>query len=187
MKRPAPTDNPWKRSSSKIVYQNPWITVREDQVTRPDGQPGIYGVIETRIATAVVALTPSHEVYLVGQYRYPVEEYSWEVVEGGTDQGEDPLATAKRELQEEAGLIATKWKQLGPEIHLSNCYSSEIAVAYLATDLTVTESSPDGTEILQLQKCSFERCFEMIDRGEIKDALSIIALDRAYKCLQQRR
>jgi len=103
------TQNPWQTKSSRLVYENAWIRVREDQVTCPDGQPGIYGVVETRIATGVIALTPQHEIYLVGQFRYPTGEYSWEIIEGGTEDGEEPLAAAKRELQEEAGLVARTW------------------------------------------------------------------------------
>ena len=107
------TENPWKTLESRLVYSNPWISVREDQVIRPDGQNGIYSVVETRIATGVVALTPERDVYLVGQYRYPTEMYSWEIIQGGADEDEEPLAACKRELQEEAGLIAKDWTPLG--------------------------------------------------------------------------
>ena len=107
------TENPWKRIESRTVYTNPWLTLREDRVIRPDGKSGIYTVVETRIATGVVALTPDEEIYLIGQYRYPTEEYSWEIVEGGSDPGEDPLDTAKRELREEAGLVAAQWAAPG--------------------------------------------------------------------------
>src|SRR5437868_652855 len=112
--------SPWKCLSSRTVYTNDWIKVREDQVIRPDGKPGIYGVVETRIATGVLALTPDLQVYLVGQYRYPMDEYSWEIIEGGSDDGDDgALLTAQRELQEEAGLVAEHWEPLGHELHLS--------------------------------------------------------------------
>ncbi|NDC38040.1 MAG: NUDIX hydrolase, partial [Proteobacteria bacterium] len=99
------TDNPWKTLSSKVMYQNPWISVREDQVIRPDGSPGIYGVVETKVATGVVALTPEHKVILVGQYRYPLQQYSWEIVEGGAEHGEDPFVAIQRELEEEVGRV----------------------------------------------------------------------------------
>ncbi len=125
--------NPWKTLQSKVTYQNAWITVREHDVIRPDGKPGIYGVVETRIATGVVALTDSHEIYLVGQYRYPTNEYSWEIIEGGSDPQETALDAAKRELKEEAGLMAASWEPLGSEIHLSNCHSSEVGFLFTAT------------------------------------------------------
>ncbi len=138
--------NPWKTINSKVVYKNDWIQVREDNVIRPDGKPGIYGVVETRIATGVIAVTPENEIYLVGQYRYPTDCYSWEIIEGGTELDESPLETAKRELREEAGLLAESWEQLGGEIHLSNCFSTEIGVFFLAKGLTIVQAEPEGTE-----------------------------------------
>jgi ADP-ribose pyrophosphatase len=177
-------ENPWKTLSSKTVYKNPWITVREDQVITPTGTTGIYGVVESRIATGVVALTPENEIYLVGQYRYPTNHYSWEIIEGGGDPHESALTTAKRELLEEAGLTANSWEQLGGEIHLSNCYSSEIGFLFIARDLTLGTSNPDETEVLDLQKIPLKKCFEMLDSGEIKDAMSIIALHRLKEVLK---
>jgi 8-oxo-dGTP pyrophosphatase MutT (NUDIX family) len=171
-----PFANPWQTCESKIVYENPWISVREDQVIRPDGQPGIYGVVDTRIATGVVAMTPDREVYLVGQYRYPTDRYSWEIVEGGADRGEDPLEAAKRELAEEAGLIAQTWRVVSDKIQVSNCISSEFGVVYLATDLTETQPNPDGTEKLQLRRVPLAETLRMVDTGEITDAISIIGL-----------
>lgn len=178
--------NPWKTLDSKVVYQNPWITVREHQVIRPDGKPGIYGVVEARIATGVVALTPKQEIYLVGQFRYATNEYSWEIIEGGTDRDETPLSAAVRELQEEAGLIAQKWSPLGGEIHLTNCHSSEIGQLYLAEDLSTTDTNPDGTELLELRKIPFAQAVQMVDAGEIKDAMSIIGINRTAELLHRR-
>jgi 8-oxo-dGTP pyrophosphatase MutT (NUDIX family) len=176
-----PEDNPWRRLRSRIAYANDWITVREDEVIRPDGQPGIYGVVETRIATGVIALTPEDEIYLVGQYRYPLDCYSWEIVEGGADPGEPPLAAAQRELREEAGLIAEHWEQLGGEIHVSNCISSERGYVYLARGLREVAAAPEGTELLQVRKVPLEAAFGMLDRGEISDAVTIIALLRLFR------
>ena len=98
--------NPWKRLSTREVFRNAWLTLREDGVIRPDGEEAKYTVVDTRVATATIALTPDNHVYLIGQYRYPTDMYSWELVEGGADEGEDPLEAAQRELEEEAGLIA---------------------------------------------------------------------------------
>ena len=170
------TENPWKTLSSSRVYTNPWMSVREDKVSRPDGQDGIYGVIETRVATGVVALTPEREIYLVGQYRYPTEVYSWEIIQGGADENEDRLSACKRELQEEAGLVAETWTPIGGEIHLSNCISSERGYVYAAEGLSNTEASPDGTEVLDLKKVRLSEAVRMAACGEIVDAVSIIGI-----------
>jgi 8-oxo-dGTP pyrophosphatase MutT (NUDIX family) len=178
--------NPWKTLSSRTAYENPWIRVREDQVIRPDGTPGIYGVVETRIATGVVALTSSLEVYLVGQYRYAMKEYSWEIVEGGSEENEAPLDTIRRELQEEAGLAAGRILQLGAELHLSNCHSSEVALVYLGTELSEVPSAPEGTEVLELQRVPLAQALAMVRRGEIKDVMSIVGLHRAEQYLREK-
>ena len=179
-------DNPWKTVSSKYVYENPWIKVREDQVIRPDGKPGIYGVVETKMATGAVVVDENLELVLVGQYRYPLDFYSWEIIEGGADSGETPLEAAKRELLEEAGLIAENWQQLGPQIHLTNCHSSEEGRVYLAQGLSQGESDPEGTEVLQIRRVSFDEALSMIDRGEITDAMSLIGIERAKRVLFER-
>jgi 8-oxo-dGTP pyrophosphatase MutT (NUDIX family) len=176
-----PESNPWKTLSTKHIYTNPWITVREDQVIRPDGSEGIYGVVDTRIASAVVALTPENEVYLVGQFRYTTDVYSWEVIAGGGEKNEDPLVTAKRELKEEAGITAQTWTTLSENIQMSNCYTSEIGYIYLARDLEISEPEPDDTEELLLKKIPLEDALAQIDSGEITDAFSIIALHRTQR------
>lgn len=176
-------ENPWKTLQSKVVYSNPWITVREDDVLKPNGEPGIYGVVETRIATGVVALTEDNELYLVGQYRYPTNVYSWEIIEGGADHGEDPLVAAKRELKEEGGLGAKRWETLAENIQLSNCYSSEVCFLYIARDLEDVPSSPEDTEVLQLKKVPFKDAVEMVYSGEITDAVSILGILRAERYL----
>ena len=152
--------------------------MREDQVIQPDGQPGIYGVVETKKAIAVVAINDRQEIYLVGQFRYPVNSYSWEVIEGGCEKGESLLETAKRELREEAGLLAADWQQLGHEIYLSNCFSDEIGIIYLARDLQETSSAPEATEILQIKKIPLAEAYQKLAAGEFQDSLTIIALYR---------
>lgn len=179
--------NPWKTLSSQLKYANPWFRVREDQVIRPDGKPGIYGVVETRIATGVVALTTQDEIYLVGQYRYPVNEYSWEIIEGGSEDNESAIDAAKRELRQEAGLIANCWEELGPEFHLSNCFSSEVGKAFIARDLRQVAPEPDGTEVLKIKCIPFKECLAMVEAGAIKDTLSIVAIYRANSWMQRRK
>lgn len=170
--------NPWKTVSSREVYRNPWIRVREDQVITPSGASGIYGVVESKIATGVVALTAENEVYLIGQYRYPTAHYSWEIIEGGAEAGETPQRAAARELAEEAGLRAASWEQLGAEFHLSNCFSAERGVLFLARELTVVPVTPDDTELLEVRRVPLAQALEMLDSGEITDAMTIVALHR---------
>jgi 8-oxo-dGTP pyrophosphatase MutT (NUDIX family) len=170
--------NPWRTVSTREVYKNAWIRIREDAVIRPDGKEGIYGVVEARTAVGVIARTPDNQIYLVGQYRYPVEEYSWEIIEGGAEHEEDALNTAKRELHEEAGLCAERYTQLGPEVHLSNCFSTERAVFFLAEGLTEVGAAPEGTEVLQLKKMPLDEVLSLVHTGAIKDAMSILALSR---------
>lgn len=175
---------PWTKIDSKILYQNPWLTLREDHVIRPDGKKGIYSVIDTRIATGVLALTEDHELYLVGQYRYPLDTYSWEIIEGGAEPNEAPLQTAKREAHEETGLQAKQWQELGGEIHLSNCISSERGFLFLATQLTEGIAQPDPDEILTIKKVPFTKALDMVHQSEIKDAMSIIGILRLEQLLR---
>jgi len=170
--------NPWTTLGSREVYKNDWIRVREDCVIRPDGLEGIYGVVETRVATGVLALTPEGCIYLVGQYRYPTKCYSWEIVEGGADEDEAPEMAARRELLEETGLAAASWIPLGGPVQLTNCHSSERGYLYVATKLTQGTAAPDGTEKLECRALPFEEALRMVDVGEIEDAMSIIAILR---------
>ncbi|MFO0202923.1 MAG: NUDIX domain-containing protein, partial [Alphaproteobacteria bacterium] len=124
-------------------------------------------------------------IWLVGQYRYPVEQYSWEIPEGGSERGEEPLVAAQRELEEEAGIVAAHWEPLGGEIHLSNCFSAERGVLFLARGLSFGQSRPDHTEVLQLRSVSLRDALTMVDEGEIKDSLSIIAILRVARRLER--
>lgn len=177
------TENPWKTLSTKIIYKNPWITLREDQVINPTGNPGIYGVVEPRIATGIIPLDEEGHTYIVGQFRYPTNTYSWEMVEGGAELNEDPIKAIERELQEEAGIKAEKIIQLGGEVHLSNCFSSEKAFFYVATGLTFVEKQPDDTEVLAVKKVLFTELETMVEKGEIVDAMTIIGVSRARQYL----
>jgi 8-oxo-dGTP pyrophosphatase MutT (NUDIX family) len=171
--------NPWRTLSSRVVYENAWIKVREDQVIRPDGEPGIYGVVTpTGVATGVIALGDDDQVTLVGQFRYTLSDYSWEIVEGGAQPGEEPMDAAKRELGEEAGLVASRWRALGGPVHLSNCFTDEAGYLFVAEGLSDVEPDPDGTERLALRTVPLAEALEMVDRGEITDAMSVIGLLR---------
>ena len=168
---------PWRVHGSKIVYENPWISVREDRVTRPDGEPGIYGVVHYKnVAVGVLAVEEDH-IYLVGQYRYPLGQYSWEIPEGGCPEGEDPLTAARRELAEETGLEAGNWERLG-EAYLSNSVADEYAVWFLATDLVPGEQRPDGTEVIGVRRVPMDEALAMALDGRITDAFSLVAIMR---------
>ncbi|HEV7860845.1 MAG TPA: NUDIX hydrolase [Pyrinomonadaceae bacterium] len=149
--------------------------MREDSVVRPDGEAGIYGVVHFKnIAVGVLALE-ADEVYLVGQYRYTLESYSWEIPEGGCPEGEAPLRAAQRELEEETGLRAEKWEKLG-EAHLSNSVSDELAVLFVASGLTQGERNPEGTEQLNVRRVPFGEALRMALAGEMTDAMSLLAI-----------
>jgi 8-oxo-dGTP pyrophosphatase MutT (NUDIX family) len=172
---PDETKNPWTLVSTRNVYDNQWISVREDAVIQPDGGSGIYGVVHFKnIAIGVLAIE-NDSIYLVGQYRYPLERYSWEIPEGGCAEGEDPLEAARRELEEETGLRAKNWRKLG-EAYLSNSVSDELAVWFVATELTQGERRPEGTEQLEIRRVPFGNALRMALSGEISDAISQMAI-----------
>jgi 8-oxo-dGTP pyrophosphatase MutT (NUDIX family) len=171
-------NNPWTRLARRVAYENPWITVWHDDVQRPDGQPGIYGVVHYRNrAVGVVALDDDDCVLLVGQHRYTLDLYSWELPEGGAAADEEPLAAAQRELQEETGCSAAHWQEL-LRAHLSNSVSDEEAIVYLAHGLKDGTAAPEGTEQLQVRRVPFAEALRMVERGEITDALSVMGLQR---------
>jgi ADP-ribose pyrophosphatase len=167
--------NPWKTLATKIVYDNSWIRVKEDAVVHPDGEHGIYGVVHYKHIAVGVLAVEGESIYLVGQYRYPLNLYSWEIPEGGCPDGEDPLAAARRELEEETGLRATDWRRLG-EAHLSNSVSDELAVWYVATGLSQGEMRPEGSEKLIVRRVPLAEAFQMALDGRITDALSLLAI-----------
>jgi 8-oxo-dGTP pyrophosphatase MutT (NUDIX family) len=171
-------ESPWRRLSRDVAYENQWITVWHDDVTRPDGGPGIYGVVHFgSVAVGVVPIDDHDEVTLVGQYRYTLDAWSWEIPEGGVPFGEDPLDGARRELREETGIEAAEWREIG-RFHLSNSISDESAVAYVATNLTLGDASPDETEALEVRRVPFDEALAMTLDGRITDALSVLALQR---------
>jgi 8-oxo-dGTP pyrophosphatase MutT (NUDIX family) len=176
-------ENPWKKLSSKTIYKNEWIRLREDQVITPSGTAGIYGVVETKPAIGVVPLTDDLQTYLVGQYRYTLDVYSWEIPEGGGLDGEDILVGAKRELMEETGLTAKKWTYLDT-MYTSNSITNEIGYLYLAEELSQGKAQPDHTEDLKIRKLPFLDVWEMVINAEIKDSLAVIGLMRVYNYLK---
>jgi ADP-ribose pyrophosphatase len=171
--------DPWTTLSSETRYDNNWITVTEHQVLTPARSAGIYGTVHFKhLAVGVVPVDTEGFTWLVGQYRYPLKAYSWEIPEGGGNLAVPALETAKRELKEETGIEAAHWEQI-VEMHLSNSVSDERAVIFLATDLTQGTSSPDETEVLTLRKVRLSEAIQMVERAEITDAMSVAGLLKA--------
>ena len=174
----AVTSGPWTRRRRRIGYQNAWLTVWHDEVTRPDGAPGIYGVVHfANLAAGVLVLDGEDRVLLVGQHRYALDAYSWEIPEGGVPAGETALEGARRELREETGVEAALWQELA-RVHLSNSVTDELAVLFLATGLTHGAATPDGTEDLEIRWLPFEDVLGMTLDGSISDAMTVLAVER---------
>lgn len=172
------TSGPWTRRARRTAYENAWITIWHDEVTRPDGEPGVYGVIHfANLAAGVLVLDATDRVLLVGQHRYALDEWSWEIPEGGVPAGETPLEGARRELLEETGVEATDWRELA-RLHLSNSVSDEVAILFLATGLTHGIAAPEGTEALEVRWLPFEDVLAMTLDGRITDAMTVVAVER---------
>jgi RluA family pseudouridine synthase len=169
-------ENPWKTLDKKVHYDNPWIRVEEHQVINPSGNPGIYGkVCVKNKAVGVVPIDEYGNVWLVGQYRYTLDEYSWEIIAGGGPLDEDTLDTAKRELKEETGLVANHYDLL-MKMHLSNSISDEESFIYVAKELEMTVAEPEDTEELVIKKLPFPQVLDMVLNGRITDAMSVAAI-----------
>lgn len=166
----------WVREVSECVYQNPWIQVFHEQVKRPDGSPGIYGRVHFRgTAVGVVPLDDEGNTWLVKQSRYTLNQYTWEIPEGGAQQGEDPQLCAARELEEEVGLKAQRLREI-MRLHTSNSVTDEAAVVYVAEGLSPGTQNLDASEDIEVKKLPLQEAVQMVLRGEITDAISVAAL-----------
>lgn len=167
---------PWTVLSRRDVYDNRWIGVTHHEVLTPAGEPGIYGTVHYKNhALAIVPVDEEGYTFLVGQHRFPLDEFSWEVPEGGGTIGVDPRESAARELKEETGIEAVHWQQL-LRCDLSNSTSDERSTSFLAWGLTQGTASPDPTEQLALRRLPLTEAFKMVAAGEIQDALSVLSL-----------
>lgn len=169
-------NNPWTILSEEEKYNNAWIKVTHFDVVTPTGTKGIYGKVHFKnYAIGIVPLDEEMNTYLVGQYRFPLNQYSWEIPEGGCPLQEEKLAAAQRELLEETGLKAAHWQQI-LDIHLSNSVSDEAGAIYVATGLSQHQAIPEETEELVIKKLPFEEALSMVKRGEITDSMTVSAL-----------
>ncbi len=179
--------NPWITIESHKIYENKWIGLTEHQVINPSGGKGIYGEVHFKnYAIGILPLDEELNTWLVGQYRYPLKAYSWEIPEGGGPLEKDPLDSAKRELIEETGLRATDWTEM-QRMHLSNSVSNELAIIYLARGLEQGESEPEETEQLVIRKLPFEEAYQMVIDGTITDSMSVAAILKTKIILLQEK
>jgi 8-oxo-dGTP pyrophosphatase MutT (NUDIX family) len=174
------SDNPWRVTGEQKIYDNPWISVTEYAVINPSGGNGIYGKVHFKNrAIGIVPLDENGHIWLVGQYRFVLNAFSWEIPEGGGIIEDDPLDAAKRELKEETGIVADSWEKI-LEIHLSNSVSDEFGIIYLATGLKQEEAEPEDTEQLHIQKVSLEDAYRMVLNHQITDSLSVAGIQHMW-------
>ncbi|MCB0636019.1 MAG: NUDIX hydrolase [Lewinella sp.] len=170
--------NPWLTLDLQVVYNNPWIQVSHRNVINPSGGKGIYGIVHFKnLAVGVIPIDEEDHTWLVGQYRYALGRYSWEIPEGGCPLGDSPLAAAQRELREETGPQAGHWEEL-LRTDLSNSVTDEEGVIFVARQLSQGTATPEPTEALQLRRLPVQEAINMVLQGEITDALSVMSLLR---------
>lgn len=168
--------NPWQTLSDETAYESPWIKVTRHEVINPKGRPAVYSVVHFKnIALGIVTLDENYNTWIVGQYRYPIDQYSWEIPEGGGLPHIDPIESAKRELLEETGIKAEKWTKI-QELHLSNSVSNEFGILYIAQNLTFHDSDPEESEELQVKKLPFKELYQMVLDGKMTDSLTVTAV-----------
>ena len=171
--------NPWTTLKSEKIYDSPWISLTKHEVLNPGGNPGTYSVVHFKnLAIGILPLDKDNNTWIVGQYRYPINQYSWEIPEGGGNLEVLPILSAKRELLEETGITANKWTEI-QRMHLSNSASDEFCVLYIAQDLSFGEAEPDDNEQLEARKLHFDELYKMVESGEITDSLTVTIVLKA--------
>lgn len=165
--------NPWKTLTNEPIYDSPWISLTKHDVLNPNGNPGIYSVVHFKsLAIGILPLDEQYNTWIVGQYRYPIKQYSWEIPEGGGAIDIPPVESAKRELLEEAGIKAKKWTKI-QEMYLSNSATDEFCILYIAQDLEFHAPEPEDDEKLEIKKIPFAQLYDMVKNNEITDCLTI--------------
>ncbi|NBA84246.1 NUDIX domain-containing protein [Emticicia sp. CRIBPO] len=168
--------NTWEKLSTHVPYENNWIEVQHHEVINPSGGRGIYGQVNFKnIAIGIIPLDDENYTWLVGQYRFPLDEYSWEIPEGGCPFNEECIDAAKRELKEETGLLADKWTLIS-KIHTSNSVCNEVGYLFLAEKLHQADADPEETEDLQVRRVKFEDVVNMVMDNRITDSLSVAGI-----------
>lgn len=168
--------NPWKTKSRKTVYENPWIELQHHEVITPAGTDGIYGKVHFKnVAIGILPIDNDGNTWLVGQYRYTLDQYSWEIPMGGGPLGDDLIKSAQRELKEETGISAETWTPL-LEVHTSNSVTDEYGISYLAQGISYGEHEWEDTEQLEIKKLPVSEAIDMVLRGEITDSISVATL-----------
>lgn len=171
--------NPWITNNTQEVYESAWIKVTKSDVINPAGKDAVYSVVHFKnLAIGILPIDKDYNTWLVGQFRYPTNEYSWEIPEGGGKMTDAPEITAARELKEETGIVAKNFSKF-MVMHLSNSATDEVAHVFLATGLSFEEAEPEESEQLQIKKLHLDEAFKMVIIGEIKDAISVAAILKA--------
>ena len=171
--------NPWITKTTEQVYESAWIKVTKREVINPAGNPALYSVVHFKnLAIGVLPLDKDYNTWLVGQFRYPTNVYSWEIPEGGGNMEVNPIESASRELKEETGILAQTYSEL-MRLHTSNSSTDELAIVYLATGLSFAEAEPEESEELQLKKMHINEAFDWVMQGKITDAISMAAILKA--------
>lgn len=172
--------DPWRVKSTTQPFANDWFRIEANEVVHPHGEDGTYTVVRIRrLAVGVLPIDDEGFVHLVGQWRFPLGRYSWEMPEGGADPGEDALTCAKRELEEETGLSAAHFAKV-LEMDISNSLTDEQAVIFIATGLSAGEARPEGTEVLRRRRAPFVDVLARVTDGRIRDGLTVAAVLRAH-------
>lgn len=172
--------NPWIVKKNEAVYESPWIRVERNEVINPAGNEGIYSVVHFKnLAIGIIPLDEDFNIWLVGQFRFPIGSYSWEIPEGGGKLDTSPIESARRELLEETGIRAVDFKEL-MRLHLSNSATDELAIVFLARKLSFENPTPEETEILQVKKVHLKEAYELCNQGLITDAISVASILKLY-------
>lgn len=171
--------SPWRTLGNREVYRNPWLTVTEYDVIRPDGERGIYGVVDPGANVTVVALETDETVWLIREFSYPLQRFRWILPTGRVEPGEDPLQAAQRELAEEIGLRAAAWQTLGA-FPLSGGISTQMSHLYLAQDLQYSSATPEGTERIEPHRMPLHQAYAACLDGTMTDAVVVLALWRVW-------
>ena len=171
------SDNPWQTLGSKIVYQNPWMKVYEDKVRMPNGTEGIYGFVESKPGIFIIALTEDDKIYLIESFRYPTQQWQWELPTGGIEKGTSSLESAKSELSEELGMTAEKWTQINTYAPTHNGIMKDFQDVFVAEKLHVGKEHREDFEAIRgIKPCTFKETLALVKEGVLANGQTLAAL-----------